>query len=52
LRPGGSASFGEHLIDPDYVRWPVLRAMCWGAGFAIVERRRQFLGYLARFVAR
>jgi ubiquinone/menaquinone biosynthesis C-methylase UbiE len=52
LRTGGSASFGEHFIDPDYVRWTVLREMCWGAGFAVAERRRQFLGYFARFVAR
>jgi hypothetical protein len=39
------------MNDPDYVRLPALQAMCGAAGLVERDRRRQLLGYLARFEA-
>jgi len=49
LRPGGTVSFAETFADPDYVRVRALQAMARDAGLTFVDRRRQPLGYLARF---
>ena len=50
VRPGGVISFAEHLGDPDYVREGTLRRMCHDAGLRFIDRRRQPLGYIMRFV--
>lgn len=50
MRPGGVVSFCEHLGDPDYVREGVLRRLCRAAGLQFLDRRRQPLGYIMRFV--
>jgi ubiquinone/menaquinone biosynthesis C-methylase UbiE len=49
LRPGGVASFGETLTDPDYVREGVLRRMGDAAGLQFAARRQQLLGYVMSF---
>lgn len=49
LRPGGALAFSETMNDPDYVRLPVLRALCAAAGLVECGWRRQLLGYIARF---
>jgi len=49
LRHGGTVSFCETVNDPDYVRLPALRRVCGEAGLEFVDRRRQLLGYIARF---
>jgi SAM-dependent methyltransferase len=51
LRPGGAVTFSETMNDPDSVRLPALQAMCGAAGLVERDRRRQLLGYLARFEA-
>ncbi|MEX2246142.1 MAG: methyltransferase domain-containing protein [Dehalococcoidia bacterium] len=51
IRPGGLLSFSETFRDPDYVREGALRDWCAAAGFDLVARRRQLLGYTARFRA-
>lgn len=49
LRPAGSVSFCETFTDPDYVRLPVLRALCAAAGLAPLRWSRQLIGYTASF---
>jgi ubiquinone/menaquinone biosynthesis C-methylase UbiE len=50
LRAGGVVSFAEHLGDPDYVREGTLRSLCSDVGLQFLDRRRQPLGYIMRFV--
>jgi ubiquinone/menaquinone biosynthesis C-methylase UbiE len=49
LRPGGVVSFSETMNDPDYVRLASLARLCAAAGLEPLRRRRQILGYIARF---
>jgi len=49
LKPAGVVSFSETVNDPDFVRMPALRSMCWDTGLRIRDWRRQLLGHIARF---
>jgi ubiquinone/menaquinone biosynthesis C-methylase UbiE len=49
LRPGGRLVVGETVLDPHYVRGPVLRERAERAGLRFVRRVGGPLGYFARF---
>jgi ubiquinone/menaquinone biosynthesis C-methylase UbiE len=52
LRPDGLLSITEHLPDPDFSRFPRLRALVEPEGFASVERFGPPWSYTANFRVR
>jgi ubiquinone/menaquinone biosynthesis C-methylase UbiE len=52
LRPGGTLAVSEAaLLDPDYVRFPVLMRLAAAAGFSPREGFSQWFQYTQRFVS-
>jgi len=52
LRPGGTLAVSEAaLMDPDYVRFPVLIQLATAAGFEPGESFSQWFQYTQRFTS-
>jgi ubiquinone/menaquinone biosynthesis C-methylase UbiE len=51
LKPGGTVSFQELPLDPDYVFERVLSDLLSAAGFELIEHHRHAVGYTMTFGA-